>query len=508
MSEPGQVRKNLIFNILSLLANVAVGIFYTPYLVKNLGLIAYGIIPLALVMNQYISVVTGSLTGALTRFYAIALQKGDKEKASKCLSTSLIAMFGIISFLVIPIYLLIQHVDKVFTIPIELISNAKLLFLYTFLSFIFSLFSSVFNVTLYAFNRLDILNIIKIIRVTGKWLFVFFLFTAFSNNISYVGLASFITEMLLLLYSILIFVRFSKGKVSLSFSKFNGTVLKAVGFMALWTMLHQFGDTMLYRIDNILVNIFWSSKESGILGAFTELGNYTMIVASVVGSLFGPLILIAYANDRHDDVKQMTLDRSVSVGVMVAVMIGVLAGFSPIILKIWIGEEFVEYNKWLIVKLALVPFYSAAGIFAFAARAWNKVRFPALMTVFLGGVNFIILYFLASQADKRMEFIDYILVVGLVIGVLQSYFLNGLYFSRFYPNTRKIIVQNFLKIFIVMSGVAAITILLTPVINALDSPVWSIFIIMIISLVLFIFCIKVILNKKQLNSITELIYKK
>ena len=75
-----QVKKNLLFNIISLLVNVAIGILYTPYLVKSLGVVAYGVVPLALIINQYISVVTGSLTSALTRFYSIALQKGDKEE--------------------------------------------------------------------------------------------------------------------------------------------------------------------------------------------------------------------------------------------------------------------------------------------------------------------------------------------------------------------------------------------------------------------------------------------
>lgn len=82
-----QLHKNFISNILALIANVVVGILYTPYLIRSLGVAAYGILPLTLVINQYISVLTGSLSGALTRFYSIALQRNDTERASKCLST-------------------------------------------------------------------------------------------------------------------------------------------------------------------------------------------------------------------------------------------------------------------------------------------------------------------------------------------------------------------------------------------------------------------------------------
>ncbi|MCS7474891.1 MATE family efflux transporter, partial [Myroides odoratimimus] len=134
-SESVQVRKNLIFNILSLISSVAVGIFYTPYLVRTLGIIAYGVIPLALIINQYISVLTGSLTSALTRFYSIALQKEQKEEASRYLNTSLIVVLGIIVLLLVPLWVLIQNIESVFTIPEDLVNETKQLFVYTILSF-------------------------------------------------------------------------------------------------------------------------------------------------------------------------------------------------------------------------------------------------------------------------------------------------------------------------------------------------------------------------------------
>lgn len=506
-TETKQVRKNLLFNILSLVANIVIGIFYTPYLVKSLGIVAYGVLPLALIVNQYVSVVTGSLTGALTRFYTIALQKGDKEEASKYLNTSLVVIFAIILVLIIPLWYLAINVENIFTIPEELVADAKLLFIFTILSFFISLFSSVFNITLYAFNRLDLLNVIKIIRVSGKFIFIISLFSVLDINISHVGLASFITEFILFFFSIWVFYRFSSGKVNLTLRHYDSLAFQAVGVMALWTIVHQIGDTGLYRIDNVLVNMFWSSKESGILGAFEEMGTYAIIVASVVSSLFGPLILIAYSNNDHRQVQELSLDRSLSIGVLVAVMIGIIGGFSPIILKIWLGEEFVSYNSWLLLKIALVPFYAAAGVFSFAARAWNKVRFPALITVVFGFVNFAILYLLAKLSNGSLNYVEVMLAVGLFLGVVQSYFLNGLYFSKYYPGTRKTVVVNFFKILFVLVVVGSIGRLLAPIMMTL-SDLWSLVAISAISLVVLAASLKIVLNNRQLGSIIELVYKK
>jgi membrane protein EpsK len=505
--ESTQVRKNLFFNILSLIANIVVGIFYTPYLVNSLGIIAYGVIPLALIINQYVNVITGSLTSALTRFYTIALQKGKNDEASEYLSTSFVVIIFLVVVLVIPMWFLVENVENIFTIPNELLKSARLLFIYSILSFFISLFSSIFNISLYGINRLDLLNILNIIRLSFKFVFVFVLFNLIEVNISYVGLASVITEAILLCISIWFFFRFNADKVIISLKYYNYAAFKVVGIMTIWTVVHLLGDTGIYRVDNILVNIFWSSKESGILGAFGEIGSYVTIVASVIGSLFGPLILIAYSKNDHHLVQELSLDRSLSVGILLAVIIGIICGFSPVILKIWLNEEFVLYKSWLIIKLALVPFYAAAGVFSFAARAWNKVLFPALMTVVLGLVNFGILYILAKLSNKSLNTIHVMLALGLFFGVLQSYFLSGLYFSTYYPGTRKIVLINFFKILIVLCIVFSIGVLLTPVITVLTD-LWSIVSIGLISLVMLIIFLKLALNKRQLEAIIELIYYK
>lgn len=54
-----------------LIANVLVGLLYTPYLVKELGVVTYGVLPIALVVNQYIIILTDSLQSSVTRFYSL-----------------------------------------------------------------------------------------------------------------------------------------------------------------------------------------------------------------------------------------------------------------------------------------------------------------------------------------------------------------------------------------------------------------------------------------------------
>jgi len=333
------------------------------------------------------------------------------------------------------------------------------------------------------------------------------LFTCLNKDIAYVGMANFLTEFVILIFSIYAFFRFTKGSVSVNIKLFDKASLGLMSAMASWVIVQQLGDTMLYRIDNIIVNKFWSTKESGILGAFTELGTYTMVISTVIGSLFGPLILQAYSREDHDTVRKMTLDRSVSVGVMVAVMIGIICGFSPIILKVWLGPDFSSYNQWLYLKLFLVPFYSAAGVFAFASRAWNRVRVPAIWTLLLGGLNLGVVWLIANYGNTESTTIVSILLVCLIFGIAQSYFLNGLVFGNIYENTYNIVIINSLKIFMVLVLVSAIGYFLSPYLISLNV-FFSLSIVAILGLICLVLSFKIVLNKEQVNSMVELVYKR
>lgn len=78
-----QISINIWSNIANLITNVIVGLYYTPYLVHQLGIAAYGVVPLALIINQYIGLVTGSLTTSFSRFYSVYLQQKNMKRLQK-----------------------------------------------------------------------------------------------------------------------------------------------------------------------------------------------------------------------------------------------------------------------------------------------------------------------------------------------------------------------------------------------------------------------------------------
>ena len=436
MIQQKQINKNLLFNIVNLTINVIIALFYIPYLVKTLGMIAYGIIPLALIVNQYIGVITGSLTNSLTRFYSISVEQKEFDKASSYLSSSFVVI-TIIAVILLPIFgLFVLNVDSILNIPIEYVDHAKLLFSFTLFGFILSLYSSLINITLYAENRLDVLNLLAILRLGVKVILTLLFFENISIEVSYIGYSNFLSELLVLIVSLLYYKKTINNKVNISVSFYDKASTFGILSMAVWVVVHQLGDTALYRTDNVLVNKFWSTRESGILGALSELGNYVLLTVGVISSLFGPLILKAYSIGDHNQVKKLAVKYSLLVGILSSILVGVLIGFSKPLIGIWLGEEYKLYSDWFVLKLIVIPFYAASGVFAFVYKSWNKIRIPAIITVVIGLMNFLICTYILNIGANSEEYISYMLVASVFFILLQSYGLNAFWFANLYPEVK------------------------------------------------------------------------
>lgn len=446
-----QVTKNLIYNLISLFINILIAILYTPYLVSSLGIIAYGVLPLALLINQYISILATSLTGSLTRFYSISIQENNLNNASSYLSGALLVIIGIIiSVFPICIYI-IWFVDEVFNIPPLLVESAKVLFTFTFLSFICSLLTNFLSIIFYSNNRLDILNKINIIRQFSKVVFNIVLFESIAVDIKYVGIGNFLGEFIVLIFTFIIFRSLLVKGLVVSFKKIDKMIFSSLFIMTTWVIIHQVGDMAIYKTDILFINKMWGTKESGVLGALSDFGSYVMLVIGVVSSLFGPLILIAYSNKDHEEVKKLAINNSLIIGLITAVICAVLVGYSASFLSLWLGKDFSDFSLWLDIKLFTLPFYAASGVFAFVYRSWNKVKIPAVLTVVVGVVNVIVTYILCINSNHSHDYIIYILATNFFLCLIQTFVLGSFMVKSVYPEIKtRVFIEIFFKILILL----------------------------------------------------------
>ena len=121
-----QIRKNLVTNVMCLVTNVLVGLLYTPYLVRELGVATYGVLPIALVINQYIIILTDSLQSSVTRFYSVEYRQKNYRQASVYF-TSAIAITILLAVIVVPsICCFLPQIETLLHIPDNLLHSVGL----------------------------------------------------------------------------------------------------------------------------------------------------------------------------------------------------------------------------------------------------------------------------------------------------------------------------------------------------------------------------------------------
>ena len=437
-----QVRKNLITNIICLVVNVFVGILYTPYLVRSLGATAYGVIPLALLINQYIGILTESLTGAVTRFYSIEYRQ-NKFKEASTYFTSAILFTIILAILLLPvIYILVDNLNQFLSIPEELITSAKMLFNLTALSFFMAVVSNCINVTIFADNRLDLVNCVKIARNIFKLIINIVLFIQIGVDIANVGLSYVIAESIVLLLSILFYRITKHNAIQFSFKHFDTKVFKPIFGMIFWVSIICLANTFIYKIDSVLLTNYFGLYFTGVVGSLAEFGSYCISITAVIGAVFRPLVLISYSENKHNEVKELTLAGAHVVGILSCALCGVVIGFSKPLLSLWLSDEFVVYSTWLIIKMLVIPFITIGGIYSMVYNFWNQVKKPAIISVLIALVNVIVSIMLLEIGIN----ITMLLVINAFFMVLQGFLMNSYMLISIYGDLKKVAVKSIIRI--------------------------------------------------------------
>ena len=173
-----------------------------------------------------------------------------------------------------------------FDIPNNLLGESKLLFRFTVASFFLSILSNCVNITLFADNLLDYVNYLKVTRQALKLLLNIGFFVFLQTNILYIGLANLIAELAVLLLSIYFYKITKPSRIHFQFLLYNKIYLISMLSMVSWVLVQRFSDTFLYKIDSILMNVYFGIKMTGIIGAVSEFGSYVTSFTFAPGNKF------------------------------------------------------------------------------------------------------------------------------------------------------------------------------------------------------------------------------
>jgi O-antigen/teichoic acid export membrane protein len=379
---------NIGSNILAVAVSAIVGIWLTRYLIQQLGLAVYGMVPLVMSVVSYLGILTLAISGTVGRFVAIHLNRGDKAYSNIYFSTAFIGLL-VLCVSVLPILAVATFfLPKLFQIPLGCEAQGRWLFSLVVLFSLITSLTSPFLVSTFVRHRFDLSNSVKIFGRLVQIGTIVFCFRYIAVSVKYVGLAYMMMALSIFFCSVLLTIRLTP-ELQIRRKSFRWFAMREMGTMGAWITVNQFGATLFLSIGILVVNWFLGSEYVGRYAPFAQWAVLLDLLSSTIVGIFTPIAYDYIARNNISELARQTRRSIKFMSIVMALPAGLICGLASPIFEVWLGPSFAELSPliWLLIGLRIITF-SIRPIFAIN-QGVNKVKIPSMVTILAGVVSFV-----------------------------------------------------------------------------------------------------------------------
>lgn len=356
--------RNMLLNLIGQGLPLLVGVVSVPLIIHGLGTDRFGLLSLAWVVLGYFAIFDLGLGRATTKFVAEALGKGDEKEIPRIAWTAVTVqvIFGILggALLVCITPFLVEHVLK---IPATLVKEAKVTFLLLAPSIPVVLVSGSFQGILEAFQRFDLINVVKI----PSSVFTFLLpLLGLHFGFKLPGIVLLI--LLSRIVALVLFVVFDFNLVSglFQYSCCFSIFPRLFSFGA-WVTVANIIIPFFVYLDRFLVGSLNSISAVAYYTAPYELVTKLLIIPNSISIVLFPVFSRFSSNNQEFSSNDDLVARSIKyviIAMMPFIIIFLING--KYILKLWLGETFAIESITVFRLLSIAVMFNAIGCIPYA----------------------------------------------------------------------------------------------------------------------------------------------
>ena len=230
ISNNKRIAKNTLLLYLRMLLSMIVSLYTSRVVLQSLGVVDYGIYNVVGGVVAMFTILSSSLSAAISRFITFALGKEDLSYLKQIFATSLTIQL----FLILIISILLETIGVWFlnnkmVIPDNRMDAAFVVFQFSIITFIINLFTTPFNASIIAHERMSAFAYISILDVLFK-LFVAFIinYNPFDRLVFYGMLLMLMSLLTCVLYIVYCLSNFDECRTGPSLN--NQTMKQMFGF--------------------------------------------------------------------------------------------------------------------------------------------------------------------------------------------------------------------------------------------------------------------------------------
>ncbi len=333
-----QIILNIGANWLSLLVATSVGFILTPYITSRVGMEAYGLIGLAGSITSYITVLTVALNSMASRFITLEFHKNNFDDANQYFNS----VFGaniIFSFIVaVPAIVCILHLNELIEVSPDLISDARWVFILTFISFFISLITNNFGVVYYIINRLELGALRALESNFLRIVLLIIFFSCFGTKVQYCVLSTFCASIYVIIFNIYYTKKFlPEFKIKITCFSFKKVIdLICAG---IWNSIGKLSQVLLDGLDILLANLFVGGIMMGYVSVSKTFTSLLITFLAIVSNSFLPSFLKSYIYDRSKSFLTQIIHSIRYLSAIFSVCISCLIIYCESMYQIWLPEQ-------------------------------------------------------------------------------------------------------------------------------------------------------------------------
>lgn len=428
----GNIGKGAIISYVSIVVNILISFFYTPWMIRQIGMSDYGLYSLIISFISYFLMDFG-LQQAVQRFIAKYRAANDEDKVAKMIGITTKVYLIIDAVIFVVLLVLFFFISNIFQgLTPEEVERLKGLYL---IAAIFSILNFMFKPMAGAMLAYEFFVEEKILELVNKVGVVVLVCVALYLGADVYALVL-INGGVALLSSVLKFIVFErKSKLKIQWGYFDKSELKEIFSFSMWTFGISLAQRLRTSLIPTLLGIVSNSTEIAIFALSVSIDGMIYLLSSALNGLFLPKVAREVLNKNHEAMTNLMI----RVGRIQLFIIGLvftgLCIFGMQFIVLWVGVEFKNAYYILVCSTLVQPVLLTEQIANDLVYVENKVRYTGSM-IFLTSLVGLVLatfggYFWGA--------------VGAGIGSEIGLIIYTIWLNFFYNNGLKINISRFFK---------------------------------------------------------------
>lgn len=440
-----RIAKNTIILYVRMIVTLLVGLYTSRVLLQALGEEDYGIYNVVGGFVAMFSLISGALTGSISRFLTFELGRGDTNALKTVFSSSIIVLF-LLGFIVLCFgeTFGLWFLNNKLVIPTNRADAAFWVFQIALITFIVDLVVIPYNASIVSHERLDTFAYLSIFAVISKLLICFAITRSPIDRLVFYSILLCSVTLIVSLINVWYCHRnFSESRGAL---RLDVKLLKRMFSFAGWSFIGSSGWILRNQGGTVLLNIFGGPVINAANAMAYALSSAANNFVNCFTTSFNPQITKQYASEQYDSLHKLLIyGAKFSFFMLLIVALPILLN-TNFILELWLGKvpDHTSAFVRLILMVSLIDIISVPLITV--QNATGKIRNYQLI---VGGIQLLAIP-IAYVGLKMGAPVEWVYLAFILVSVL-CFFARIRLLSKNVPmwSTTKFIKVVCLKVWLV-----------------------------------------------------------